>query len=68
MFGDNVVDGRIRCPVEIWDEETIRAGAAYAADYIDRYRDQALLHVDWEGKSRPVVALKIFQLSVVQEV
>jgi hypothetical protein len=46
-------------PVEIWDEETIRAGAAYAADYVNRYRDQALLHVRWKGRMRPVVALSV---------
>ncbi len=46
-------------PVEIWDEETIRAGAAYAADYIGRYRDQALLHLKWQGEVRPVVALSV---------
>jgi len=46
-------------PVQIWDEATIQAGAAYAAEYIERYADQALLHLDWEGKSRPVVALSV---------
>jgi hypothetical protein len=43
--------------VQIWDDATIRAGAAYAAMYLDRYRDGALLHVSWKGRSRPVVAL-----------
>ena len=46
-------------PVQIWDEETIRGGVAYAEEYMDRYRDQALLHLDWEGESRPVVALSV---------
>ncbi len=46
-------------PVQIWDEETIEAGAAYAGDYIGRYQDQALLHLDWNGESRPVVALSV---------
>lgn len=46
-------------PVEIWDEGTIRAGAAYAAAYLDRYEDQALLHVNWGDVSRPVVALSV---------
>ncbi|HJN18727.1 MAG TPA: beta-galactosidase [Armatimonadota bacterium] len=43
----------------LWDEETIKAGAAYASEYIDRYRDQALLHVMWDGEARPVVALSV---------
>lgn len=42
-----------------WDEATIQAGAAYAAEYLDRYRDQALLHLRWEGGARPVVALSV---------
>lgn len=45
--------------IQIWDPGTIRVGAAYAADYVKRYRDQALLHVDWQGRSRPVVALSV---------
>lgn len=45
--------------VQIWDEATIHAGAAYAAQYIDRYRDQALLHLRWKGQVRPVVALSV---------
>jgi hypothetical protein len=43
----------------IWDEATIAAGAAYAVQYLDRYRDQPLLHVNWQGRSRPVVALSV---------
>lgn len=46
-------------PVQIWDEETMKAGAAYAAEYVDRYQDQSLLHLDWSGESRPVVALSV---------
>jgi hypothetical protein len=46
-------------PVQIWDEETIKGGAAYAAAYMDRFGDQALLHVRWKGESRPVVALSV---------
>ena len=45
--------------VQIWDDATINAGAAYAAQYIDRYRDQALLHLNWKGKTRPVIALSV---------
>ncbi|MFV1968135.1 MAG: hypothetical protein ACC628_22145 [Pirellulaceae bacterium] len=45
--------------VQIWDDATINAGAAYAAQYIDRYRDQALLHLDGKGKTRPVIALSV---------
>lgn len=45
--------------VQIWDAATIEAGAAYARDYLRRYRDRALLHVDWQGMSRPVVALSV---------
>jgi len=45
--------------VQIWDDATIRTGAAYAADYIKRYQDQALLHVQWQGSLRPVVALSV---------
>ena len=45
--------------VQVWDDATITAGAAYAAQYLDRYADQALLHVDWHGESRPVVALSV---------
>ena len=46
-------------PVQIWDDETIKGGAAYAAEYIERYKDQALLRLDWHGESRPVVALSV---------
>ncbi len=46
-------------PVQIWDDATIGGGALYAAEYIDRYGEQALLHVDWQGQSRPVVALSV---------
>ena len=46
-------------PVEIGDEATLTAGAAYAADYIERYGDQALLKVNWQGRARPVVALSV---------
>jgi len=46
-------------PVQVWDEATIRGGALYAAEYIDRYGEEALLHVDWRGESRPVVALSV---------
>lgn len=45
--------------VQIWDDATIKAGAAYAADYLDRFKDQALLHLNWEGKLRPVAALSV---------
>jgi len=45
--------------VLIWDEATLRAGAAYAAQYLERYSDQALLHVRWQGQVRPVVALSV---------
>ena len=45
--------------IQIWDDATIQAGAAYAAQYLDRYAYQALLHVDWNGQSRPVVALSV---------
>lgn len=45
--------------VQIWDAATIQAGAAYAAQYIERYRDQALLHLRWNGEVRPVVALSV---------
>lgn len=43
----------------IWDEATIRVGARYTEDYLKRYADQALLHLNWEGKSCPVVALSV---------
>ncbi|MBM3476299.1 MAG: hypothetical protein FJX75_23755 [Armatimonadetes bacterium] len=46
-------------PVQIWDGATIRGGALYSAEYIDRYGEQALLHVNWQGASRPVVALSV---------
>jgi len=46
-------------PVQIWDEATIRGGALYSAEYMDRYGEQALLHVNWQGESRPVVALSV---------
>jgi hypothetical protein len=46
-------------PVQIWDEATIHGGALYCTEYIDRYGEQALLHVDWHGESRPVVALSV---------
>lgn len=45
--------------IQIWDPETIKVGAAYAGDYLKRYRDQALLHLNWQGQSRPVVALSV---------
>jgi hypothetical protein len=46
-------------PVQVWDDATIRGGALYAAGYLDRYGEQALLHVNWRGESRPVVALSV---------
>ncbi|MHB0998581.1 MAG: beta-galactosidase [Armatimonadota bacterium] len=43
-----------------YDPAVIEAGYQYCSDYIDRYaRDGALLHVMWEGKLRPVVALSV---------
>lgn len=45
--------------VQIWDEATLAAGAAYARQYLERYRDQALLHVTWNGQLRPVIALSV---------
>lgn len=56
-FGENQ-DGT-RGAVQIWDDATIKAGAAYAAMYLDRYRDAALLRVKWMGQDRPVVALSV---------
>jgi hypothetical protein len=46
-------------PVQVWDDATLRGGAAYAASYLDRFREQALLRLDWQGQSRPVVALSV---------
>ncbi len=46
--------------VLIWDGATLRFGAAYAADYLERYADGALLHVRWrDGRVRSVVALSV---------
>ncbi len=40
-----------------WDEAVVEASARYFIDYLDRYRDGgALLHIDWDGRLRPVVA------------
>jgi hypothetical protein len=46
-------------PVQIWDNATIRGGSMYSAEYMDRYGEQALLHLNWHGESRPVVALSV---------
>ncbi len=51
-------DGSPGCVV-IWDEATLAAGTAYAAQYLDRYESQALLRVNWKGQARPVVALSV---------
>jgi len=49
-----------RSVVQPWAEATIKAGAAYAAQYLARYeKEGALLHLRWEGKVRPVVALTV---------
>lgn len=45
--------------IQIWDDATIRTGAKYAADYLDRYAGEALLHVKWGDQVRPVVALSV---------
>jgi hypothetical protein len=62
-YGTNVrlgedQEGKPTAPV-IWHEELIRGGAAYALEYLKRYRDQALLHLAWEGKTRPVLSLSV---------
>jgi len=62
-YGEDLKLGRNRGgkpgAIQIWDDATLRTGAAYAAQYIERYQDQALLHVNWNGESRPVVALSV---------
>jgi hypothetical protein len=45
--------------IQVSDPATIEFGAAYTCDYLARYADQALLHVRWNGESRPVVALSV---------
>ena len=52
-------DGKESAPIP-YDEATIIAGASYTKQYLDRYaKDGALLHLNWEGKTRPVVALTV---------
>ncbi len=49
-------DGRVKP----YDPAVIEAGYRYSVDYIERYLDSgALLHVMWNGKLRPVVALTV---------
>jgi Beta-galactosidase len=49
-----------RTVVQPWDEATIKAGAAYCRQYLERYaKDGALLHLRWQGEARPVVALTV---------
>lgn len=43
-----------------YDPTTIAAGSSYVRQYLRRYtRDGALLYLDWNGKSRPAVALTV---------
>lgn len=49
-----------RAGVLIYDQQTIRFGASYALDYLERYRDETLLHLRWgEGTARPVICLGV---------
>lgn len=43
----------------IWHPSTIEFGAAYASAYYERFRDQALLHLEWNGVRRPVLCLGV---------
>jgi len=51
-------DGSLGAPL-IYDESVIRFGARYACDYLKRYREQALLRLEWGGKNRPVICLSV---------
>jgi hypothetical protein len=46
-------------PPLIYDESVIEFGARYACAYLERYQDQALLRLDWDGKPHPVVSLSV---------
>ena len=46
-------------PPLVYDESMIRFGSRYAIDYVNRYRDRALLHLVWEGRPRPVICLSV---------
>jgi len=53
VFGENQ-DGSIPAPL-VYDDGMVRGQAAYVLSYVDRYVDQALLRVLWDGKVRPVI-------------
>jgi len=53
-------DGKDNGIVIPYDEATIIAGASYTKQYLDRYaKDGALLHLNWDGKTRPAAALTV---------
>ncbi len=51
-------DGSRAAPI-IWDHAVHVAGVKYARMYLDRYADQALLWLHWNGRDRPVISLSV---------
>ncbi|MBI2298345.1 MAG: beta-galactosidase [Armatimonadetes bacterium] len=51
-------DGKAAAPL-IYDGSVLTAGAKYAEMYLDRYLDQALLRLRWNGAERPVISLSV---------
>jgi len=51
-------DGSPTAPL-IYDEAMLSAGSQYTMRYLDRYRDAALVQLDWNGVPRPVVCLSV---------
>lgn len=51
-------DGSPAGPI-IWDRSVRIAGVRYARMYLERYADQALLRLRWNGKDRPVISLSV---------
>lgn len=56
-LGENQ-DGSRGAPL-IYDDSVITFGARYTCDYLKRYRDQALLTVQWNGTNRPLICLSV---------
>jgi len=56
-LGENQ-DGKASAPL-IWHESLLSFGAQYACDYLERYKDGALLQVQWNGERRPVLCLGV---------
>jgi len=51
-------DGEQTAPL-VYDESVLLAGSQYAIMYLERYMDGALLHLNWDGKDRPVICLGV---------